>query len=108
MSGQARNQNGWIGVLPALLWTLVFFAVPFVVMGIISLYPKEGAGFGLGDYIQFFTNPSYYRALINSLEVTALVTAISILLAYPFAWILAFFVPERWQRLALTLAVLPF
>ncbi len=32
----------------------------------------------------------------------------SILLAYPFAWILAFTVPERWQRLALLLAVLPF
>ena len=28
--------------------------------------------------------------------------------AYPFAWILAFIVPERWQRLALMLAVLPF
>ena len=33
---------------------------------------------------------------------------ISVLLAYPFAWILAFVVPERWQRLALMLAVLPF
>jgi spermidine/putrescine transport system permease protein len=31
-----------------------------------------------------------------------------VLLAYPFAWILAFMVPERWQRLALMLAVLPF
>ena len=29
-------------------------------------------------------------------------------LAYPFAWVLAFVVPERWQRLALMLAVLPF
>jgi spermidine/putrescine transport system permease protein len=108
MSALARNRNGWIGVLPALLWTVIFFAVPFAVMGVVSLYPKEGTGFGLGDYTQFFTNPSYYRALVNSLEVTALVTAISILLAYPFAWILAFVVPERWQRLALMLAVLPF
>ncbi len=46
--------------------------------------------------------------MTNSLEVTALVTVISVLLAYPFAWILAFVVPERWQRLALMLAVLPF
>jgi spermidine/putrescine transport system permease protein len=37
-----------------------------------------------------------------------MVTVISVLLAYPFAWILAFIVPERWQRLALMLAVLPF
>ena len=40
--------------------------------------------------------------------MTLIVTALSVLLAYPFAWILAFIVPERWQRLALMLAVLPF
>jgi len=108
MTALQQNRNGWIGVFPALLWTLIFFAVPFLVMGVVSLYPKDGAGFGFGNYTQFFANPSYYRALVNSLEVTALVTAISILLAYPFAWILAFVVPERWQRLALMLAVLPF
>jgi len=91
-----------------LLWTLVFFAVPFLAMAIASVYPKGGGGFSLSNYIQFFTNPAYWRALTNSLEVTLLVTVISILLAYPFAWILAFIVPERWQRLALMLAVLPF
>ena len=46
--------------------------------------------------------------MVNSLEVTAIVTVVSVLLAYPFAWILAEQVPERWQRLALMLAVLPF
>jgi spermidine/putrescine transport system permease protein len=30
------------------------------------------------------------------------------LLAYPLAWIIAFNVPKRWQRLALLLAILPF
>lgn len=75
-------------------------------MGLLSVTSENGLT--LNNYAQFFTNPSYYRAMINSLEVTALVTVISILLAYPFAWILAEQVPERWQRLALLLAVLPF
>jgi len=75
-------------------------------MGFLSV-TSEG-GLTLSNYAQFFTNPSYYRAMTNSLEVTAMVTVISILLAYPFAWILAEQVPERWQRLALLLAVLPF
>ena len=39
--------------------------------------------------------------MTNSLEVTGLVTVISVLLAYPFAWILAEQVPVRLQRLAL-------
>jgi len=77
-------------------------------MSLQSLFPEGEAGLSLANYTQFFTNPSYWRALVNSLEVTAIVTAVSILLAYPFAWILAFIVPERWQRPALMLAVLPF
>ena len=77
-------------------------------MGLASLTLKDQAGLTFANYAHFFANPSYWRALTNSLEVTLIVTAISILLAYPFAWILAFVVPERWQRLALMLAVLPF
>jgi spermidine/putrescine transport system permease protein len=91
-----------------LLWTLVFFVVPFIAMGVMSLHPKGAAGMSLANYTQFFTSPSYWRALTNSIEVTLLVTLLSVLLAYPFAWILAFLVPERWQRLALMLAILPF
>lgn len=77
-------------------------------MAVISFYPKSGIGFSFANYQQFFTNASYWRAMTNSLEVTGLVTIFSVLFAYPFAWILAFVVPERWQRLALLIAVLPF
>jgi spermidine/putrescine transport system permease protein len=108
VSSSSPQRIGWASVTPALLWTLAFFAVPFIAMGLVSLQPKGGAGWSLEAYAQFFANPSYWRALTNSLEVTLLVTVISVLLAYPFAWILAFIVPERWQRLALMLAVLPF
>jgi len=97
----------WALVSPALLWTLVFFVLPFIAMGAVSLSTMEG-GATLDNYAQFFVNPSYGRAMRNSLEVTAIVTIVSVLLAYPFAWILAEQVPERWQRLALMLAVLPF
>ena len=108
MRAGRQNLAGWASVSPALLWTLAFFALPFAAMAVASLLPKGGDGLSLANYTQFFANPSYWRALTNSLEVTLIVTVISVLLAYPFAWILAFVVPERWQRLALMLAVLPF
>ncbi|MGA7268224.1 MAG: ABC transporter permease [Aestuariivirga sp.] len=108
MNPGTASRIAWASVTPALLWTLAFFALPFLAMAIVSVYPKGGAGFSLANYGQFFTNPSYWRAMTNSIEVTAIVTVISVLLAYPFAWILAFVVPQRWQRLALMLAVLPF
>jgi spermidine/putrescine transport system permease protein len=77
-------------------------------MALMSLTQQGGSGLSFSNYSQFFINPSYYRAMINSLEVTAIVTVVSVLLAYPFAWILAEKIPEKWQRLALLLAVLPF
>lgn len=98
----------WVLVTPALLWTLLFFVAPFVAMAVLSLSFQTSDGLTISNYTQFFTNPSYYRAMTNSLEVTGLVTVISVLLAYPFAWILAEQVPPRLQRLALLLAILPF
>lgn len=107
-SSHARVVEPLVTVGPALLWTLAFFAAPFIAMAVMSLSVREDQGFSIANYREFFVNPSYYRALVNSLEVTAIVTLVSVLLAYPFAWILAEQVPERWQRLALMLAVLPF
>ncbi|MGO4838770.1 ABC transporter permease, partial [Rhizobiaceae sp. 2RAB30] len=103
-----RRLAQWALVTPALAWTLLFFVLPFVAMVAVSLTAHDGGGFTLGNYSGFFTNPAYWRAMVNSLQVTAIVTLASVLLAYPFAWVLAEQVPERFQRLALMLAVLPF
>ena len=98
----------WLLVGPALAWTVLFFILPFAAMLLVSLQDHAQGTWTLANYGQFFANPNYFQAMVNSLEVTALVTVVSLVLAYPFAWILAEIVPERWQRLALMLAVLPF
>jgi spermidine/putrescine transport system permease protein len=104
--------HGLVFVVPALLWTAGFFVLPFLAMALMSLWTLTTAGLdrslSFSNYAQFFANPSYYLALVNSIEVTLIVTLMSIVLAYPLAWIIAERVPERWQRLALMLAVLPF
>lgn len=103
---------GWGFVAPALLWTLAFFVVPFVLMGAMSLATMEGRslvwGFHLDNYMELATRAYLWRAVFVSLEITLTVTLISVLLAYPLAAIIAFRVPPRWQRLALLLAILPF
>jgi spermidine/putrescine transport system permease protein len=108
VSKNTHLRAGWFAVSPALLFTVLFFVVPFIGMVLTSLVLKQTGGWSLDNYTQFFTNDSYWRAMTNSLEVTVIVMAISVTLAYPFAWVLAFVVPERLQRLALMLAVLPF
>lgn len=98
----------WALVTPALGFTLLFFALPFALMGWVSLSGMDGLWVGLANYRQFFDNPAYWQAMVNSLEVTAIVTVVSVCLAYPFAWILAERVPLRFQRMALLFAILPF
>ena len=62
----------------------------------------------LGNYLNFFSKSYLLKGLFVSLEITLMVTVISVLLAYPLAWIIAERVPKRWQRTALILAILPF
>ncbi|MCV6594346.1 MAG: ABC transporter permease [Silicimonas sp.] len=112
MSARGDQLRGWGFVSPALIWTLCFFVLPFVVMGAMSLATLEGRtlvwDLSLANYAKLFEKAYLWRAILVSLEITLTVTAISILLAYPLAWIIAFQVPPRWQRLALLLAILPF
>lgn len=112
MSARGDQLRGWGFVSPALIWTSCFFVLPFVVMGAMSLATLEGRtlvwDLSLANYAKLFEKAYLWRAILVSLEITLTVTAISILLAYPLAWIIAFQVPPRWQRLALLLAILPF
>lgn len=107
-----ERRKAWGFALPAILWTVAFFLVPFLYMAAISFWTRERreivASWTLDNYAVFFGKPHLLKALLNSLEVTATVTVISILLAYPLAWIIAERVPRRWQRFSLIMAILPF
>ena len=112
MSHPGEQRRGWSFVAPALMWTLAFFVLPFVVMGAMSLATLEGRtlawGLSLANYAELTEKAYLWRAIMVSLEITVTVTLVSVVLAYPLAWIIAFRVPARWQRLALLLAILPF
>lgn len=106
MTGSKINWHMVLLVGPAVLFTALFFLVPLIAMAVAS-FTGDG-GLSLDNYRHFLTQPSYIRALVNSLEVTLVVTGISVVVAYPLAWVLAERVPERWQRVALMLTILPF
>ena len=105
---QIERRRALALLAPATLWTVLFFALPFGVMAAISLRRSGTAGWSLGNYAEFLGNPDYVGAFLNSLEITVTVTVLSVLLAYPLAWIIAEEIPPRYRRLALALAVLPF
>jgi len=101
-------------VLPALLWTGAFFVLPLLLMLALSFGERVGGrtvwSFSFANYLGFFTRAEggSAKALVNSIEITSMVTGLSVLLSYPLAYILAYRVPARWQRVLLVLIVLPF
>ena len=109
---RGERLRAWGLAGPALAWTLAFFVLPLAVMALYSVFQRVGGklvtDLTLANYQKFLAKSYFIEALVNSLEVTSVVTVISLVLAYPLAWILAYRVPARWQRLALLLAILPF
>ena len=109
---RAERRKAWGFALPALVWTGAFFLVPFLYMAAISLWTRQGrelvATWTFHNYADFFGKAHLLKGLVVSLEITLTVTVISVILAYPLAWIIAERVPKRWQRFALIMAILPF
>ena len=112
MTPAEERRRGWGFVAPALVWTIAFFVLPFLVMGAMSLATLDGRtlvwGLSPANYAELAEKRFLWRAVIVSLEITLTVTLVSVVLAYPLAAIIAFRVPPRWQRLVLLLAILPF
>lgn len=106
------NKSGWGLLAPAFIWIVAFFTVPIGFMIAMSFWSRESSqivqSWDLGNYANFLEKSYFMQGLVNSLEITAIVTVISVLLAYPLAWIIAEQVPARFRRLALLLAILPF
>jgi spermidine/putrescine transport system permease protein len=115
VESRARSRARLAGLgftLPAVGWILLFFAAPLAIMAVYSLMPLDAEGklgpLSLDGYRAFFAEGAYTAALLNSVVMTAVVVVCSTLLAYPFAYAIAYLVPRRWQRLALIMAILPF
>ena len=110
-ASQARLA-GFGFTLPAVTWVLLFFGAPLVIMAVMSLLPLTADGsppqLSFKAYSDFFSQPAYVQAIWNSVVTTTIVVVLSLLLAYPFAYVLAYKVPKRWQRFALACAILPF
>lgn len=103
---------GFFYVGPGLVWTFAFFAIPMLIMVAYSVFQRTGGklvtDISATNYVEFFSKDYQLQGLYNSLEIAGLTTVVSVVLAYPVAYYLAFHVSARWQRLGLMLAILPF
>lgn len=100
-------------LLPGLLWLGVFFVVPIVTLLGTSTQTPAPSG-EIGAFVQTFDVGNYARAigdyqqqLIRSFLYAALATLLTLLIAYPLAYAIAFR-SGRFRNLLLVLVVAPF
>jgi spermidine/putrescine transport system permease protein len=110
MKGLRSRLTPYFLVLPGGIWLIVFFVVPMITMGSLSL--QQGAvdtGFSLTWHFQTYVDGirHYSDQLIRSLEYGGIATILQILIGYPVAYWIAFKGGAR-KTLYLFLLLLPF
>ena len=101
----------WVLALPGTFWLTVFFIVPLGIIWLMSFGEKTSivdiAITGTLDNYLRTTDWVYIRILWKSLWISALSTALCLLVAYPVAFAICFS-PARWKPLLLLAVILPF
>ncbi len=106
------GRTGYLLLLPAILWLLIFFAIPTVQLAATSLYDPEGSletGYAMtwsfGNYLDVLTD--YQAQFLRSFMYAGIATVLSLVLGYPLAYAIAF-KAGRWKNLMLVLVIAPF
>ena len=120
MSGARRRLLGWLQRRPAarawallgpgMVWLVLFFLLPLLIMAAYSLMPRGTyggvqPGFTLEHYRRFF-DPLYLAILRRTVVWSLGCTVVCLLVGYPVAYLVAR--GGRWRAVLLFLVVLPF
>ena len=102
-------------LIPAILWQLVFMAIPIVSMILISFWHSDPTTltlvrtFTLENYRKFFSSQAYVTLLLKTLKMTAISVVMVVAISYPLAYCVSFKVRSRSRQLLLLVAMfLPF
>ena len=99
------------GLLPLVLWQIVFFVVPVALILGLSVWRSQSyrliPAFTFDNYIAIFARPAIWRALLLSVETAAFVTVACAVFAYPVAYFIAK-KAGRWRGLLLVAVIAPF
>jgi ABC-type spermidine/putrescine transport system permease subunit I len=93
-----------IFLIPALLFLAAVFLLPLLLVLWTSV---DGTTLSLAHYAELVSRPLYAKVLMNTLEISAASTALTLLIAYPIAYHLARQTPRR-RALLMVLVLLPF
>lgn len=103
------NTSFFWGVL-ALVWQVIFFYIPIsflVTASVVQFVPSLNTShFTFAHYLQLL-KPVYARIFLRSFAIASVTVLITLLVAFPVAYYLAFKV-KKWKELGFALLVIPF
>ncbi len=107
-----RGITGYVLLIPAALWLIAFFVIPFYSLLATSLYDPSGSDFRGYDVTYEWSNytnalQDYWQPLVRALAYGAVSTLLCLLLGYVLAYAIAF-KSGRWKTLLLVLVIAPF
>ena len=92
---------------PSMIMLFLFALLPLVIMLVTSFQSDTTGGFTLENYERFFSNPTYLRLTGKTIVMSLAVTAVSLLIAYPLAYIMAKKL-RGLRNIILILVIIPF
>jgi spermidine/putrescine transport system permease protein len=96
---------------PALLWLFALIILPHVQLALLSfrerIAPRTYAA-SLMQYRTFFSEPLYWGVFVRTAIMSALATVLTLLVAFPVAWIIAKVARGRASSLLFVLCLIPF
>jgi spermidine/putrescine transport system permease protein len=106
-----RGLSEWLVTAPSLLWLILLFLIPTLIVFAIAFKPSDlyggiGAGWTL-QTLRSLVNPNYPIILWRTLYLSLLTTAACIILATPAGYCLAR-ARQRWRQILLLLVIIPF
>ena len=108
---ESESLRGYTLLSPTLLAMLVGLAMPLIVLLTLSFWIQEYLDFirtfSLKNYLDFFQKPIYTKILFKSIRMSGMVTFVTVLLAYPMAYYIAFRVKQN-KLIWLILITVPF
>jgi spermidine/putrescine transport system permease protein len=108
----AQARQGYALIAPPFLYALLVLAAPLLTILTYSFltdgYLEVVRDFTMANYVQVWTDPIVRTIMMRSLMVSALVTLVTVLLAFPVAYYVSFMVRPEKKSLWLFLITIPF
>ena len=104
--------KGMVLIAPPFIYAVLLLAAPLAAIVLFSFWTQDfmtiDRSFTLSNYREAFTDPLYMELLSRSLRISLSVTVITVVLAFPVAYFVSFYVAPERKSLWLFLITIPF